>query len=143
MAPLLLTRALRQKLAKLIRMLSSDVDGEALAAARAIVRDLKKVGLDIHDLADFVVDPAREAYRAPVYSPRAPSAEVRPQNEYVARNQLLVACSLCLQNIDKLTPQELTFIRIFEAHLVEQRPFGEVEAERLREISSRFEWNTA
>ena len=141
MEPVLLPRALRQKLAKLIRMLSSDVDGEALAAARAIVRDLNKAGLDIHDLADFVVDPARETWSAP--PPKPPSGEVRPHNDYLARNQLLVDCSLCLQNIDKLTPQELSFIRIFEAHLVEQRPFSEVDAERLREISSRFEWNAA
>jgi hypothetical protein len=42
------------KLAPLIRLLSSDQDGEALAAARAINRLLKSAGVDIHALADHV-----------------------------------------------------------------------------------------
>jgi len=42
------------KLAPLIRLLSSDQDGEALAAARAINRLLKSNGVDIHVLADHV-----------------------------------------------------------------------------------------
>jgi hypothetical protein len=42
------------KLAPLIRLLSSDQDGEALAAARAINRLLKNTGVDIHALADHV-----------------------------------------------------------------------------------------
>jgi hypothetical protein len=42
------------KLQKFVRMLSSDKDGEVLAAARAIIRTLKSRRLDIHALADAI-----------------------------------------------------------------------------------------
>jgi hypothetical protein len=42
------------KLKPLIRLLSSDVDGEVVAAARALNRTLKSAGLDIHVLADGI-----------------------------------------------------------------------------------------
>jgi hypothetical protein len=50
--------ALRPALAKLIRLLASDVDGEVLAAVRALGRALKASGCDIHDLAGLVETPA-------------------------------------------------------------------------------------
>jgi hypothetical protein len=40
-----------EKLEKLLKMLSSDRDGEVLAAARAIQRTLSGAGADIHELA--------------------------------------------------------------------------------------------
>jgi hypothetical protein len=43
-----------QKLGTFIRLLASEQDGEALAAARAIVRTLKSTGHDIHVLAERV-----------------------------------------------------------------------------------------
>jgi hypothetical protein len=43
-----------QRLGTLIRLLASEQDGEALAAARAIVRTLKSTGADIHVLAERV-----------------------------------------------------------------------------------------
>ena len=43
-----------QKLGTFIRLLASEQDGEALAAARAIVRVLKSTGADIHTLAERV-----------------------------------------------------------------------------------------
>jgi hypothetical protein len=42
------------KLRHLARMLSSDRDGEIVAAARALNRTLKSVGLDIHAFADSI-----------------------------------------------------------------------------------------
>jgi hypothetical protein len=39
------------KLSKLVRMLTSDHDGEVVAAARSIDRTLRSAGLDIHVLA--------------------------------------------------------------------------------------------
>ena len=45
-------------MAKLIRLLASDVDGEVLAAVRALGRTLKAGGCDIHDLAGLVEAPA-------------------------------------------------------------------------------------
>ena len=48
------------RLGQLIRMLASDQDGEALAAARALGRTLKADGATFHDLAEAV-----EAGRTP------------------------------------------------------------------------------
>ncbi len=42
------------KLGKLVRMLTSDHDGEVVAAARSINRALKSAGLDIHVLAAVI-----------------------------------------------------------------------------------------
>jgi hypothetical protein len=46
------------KLGKLLRLLSSDRDGEIVGAARAIVRTLDGAGLDIHALAEGIGAPA-------------------------------------------------------------------------------------
>jgi hypothetical protein len=40
------------RLGKLLRLLSSDRDGEVIGAARAIVRTLGSAGLDVHALAE-------------------------------------------------------------------------------------------
>ena len=53
-----LALAARPALAKLIRVLASDVDGEVLAAVRAMGRALKASGCDFHDLANLVEAPA-------------------------------------------------------------------------------------
>jgi hypothetical protein len=45
------------RLATFIRLLSSDKDGEIVAAARAIRRTLKAIGADIHALADRIEKP--------------------------------------------------------------------------------------
>jgi hypothetical protein len=45
------------KLATFIRLLSSDKDGEVVAAARAMQRTLRAAGADIHALADRVEKP--------------------------------------------------------------------------------------
>lgn len=46
----------KEKLAKLLRLLSSEIDGEVLSAVRAIERTLKANGKSFHDLADAIVD---------------------------------------------------------------------------------------
>jgi hypothetical protein len=46
----------KERLAKLIRLLSSNVDGEVLAAVAAIERALKSSGKSWHDLAETIVD---------------------------------------------------------------------------------------
>jgi hypothetical protein len=59
------------RLKQCVRLLSSDVDGEVIAAVRAINRTLKNSNLDIHTLADsicvsngkrFSEDEAKEIY---------------------------------------------------------------------------------
>jgi hypothetical protein len=46
-----------KKLAASLRMLSSDHDGDVIAAGRAIVRMLRSAGADIHTLAERVEKP--------------------------------------------------------------------------------------
>jgi hypothetical protein len=48
------TRSPIERLCQLVRMLSSDRDGEVLSAVHAINRTLKSSGLDIHYLADGI-----------------------------------------------------------------------------------------
>jgi hypothetical protein len=48
--------AIAGKIAPFIKLLASDADGEVLAAARALRRTLTSHGLDLHALADRVVD---------------------------------------------------------------------------------------
>jgi hypothetical protein len=49
--------AARPTLARLIRLLASNVDGEALGAVRALGRTLRACGCDFHDLASIVEAP--------------------------------------------------------------------------------------
>lgn len=63
------------RLGSLLRLLGSDVDGEALGAARALRRTLAGIGLDLHALADAVERPAApldelEAVRRRTRKPR-------------------------------------------------------------------------
>ena len=66
-----------ERLAKLLRLLASDRDGEVVAAVTALKKTLEGAGLDHHDLADMVTgkrgrgitqqerqNVEREAYRA-------------------------------------------------------------------------------
>jgi hypothetical protein len=50
--------AVRPALAKLIRLLASEIDGEVLAAVRALGRALKQSGCNFHDLASIVEVPS-------------------------------------------------------------------------------------
>jgi hypothetical protein len=50
--------AVRPALAKLIRLLASEIDGEVLAAVRALGRALKQSGCDFYDLASIVEVPS-------------------------------------------------------------------------------------
>lgn len=54
-----MTRALApiaDRLGKLLKLLTSDQDGEVVAAARKLNRTLENAGLDIHALADHVTN---------------------------------------------------------------------------------------
>jgi hypothetical protein len=52
-----LTPEVKEKLQKLVRLLSSDKEGEVLAAVSAMDRLLEKAGLDFHTFADFLTEP--------------------------------------------------------------------------------------
>ena len=49
-----------KELAKLIRVLSSDKDGEVVAAWHGVIRKLKSIGADLHDLAERIEKPSGE-----------------------------------------------------------------------------------
>jgi hypothetical protein len=49
--------ALAKKLARLIPLLGTDKDGEALATVRALERTLRTAGYDFHALAQVVAEP--------------------------------------------------------------------------------------
>jgi hypothetical protein len=54
---------IRDRLCKLVRLLSSDVEGERLGAVAGIDRTLKSAGVTFHDLADTVADRIVEVVR--------------------------------------------------------------------------------
>lgn len=91
--------AIAPKLGKLIRLLASDRDGEALAAARGIGRTLEAAGLDFHALAD-VIDKNRS-----LDLPRCraePAADMPQTPAEVAR--------WCLNSGGRLTAKERDFL---------------------------------
>jgi hypothetical protein len=80
------------KLHKLILLLSSDVDGEVLGAARAIGRALQADGRDWHDLANALT-----------HDDLATATPTMPDWR--------TAVSECLVHIEWLTPREVSFLR--------------------------------
>jgi hypothetical protein len=53
----------RDRLCKLVRLLSSDIEGERLGAVAGIDRTLKNAGMTFHDLADTIADRIVEVVR--------------------------------------------------------------------------------
>jgi hypothetical protein len=134
-------RDLRQRLAKLIRMLASTNEAEVLSASRAIMRCLEAEGLDIHDLAELVLTSSSllESVEAKSHQRNA-SPESNAYSEYIVRNSLLVSCSLCARNKNAMTDSELEFVNRLERRLKLEEPFTQDEIDRLNSISQRFEW---
>lgn len=71
------------KLAKLLPMLSSDHDGEVIAAVRAMERVLKSEGKSLHDLAGMLSAPphvnAAKSARKPRQRKQREAASTRPE----------------------------------------------------------------
>jgi hypothetical protein len=91
------------KIAPLVRMLGSPVDGEALAACRAIGRTLDTAGMDFHDLAEVV---ERAALPLVVDRPRqeaSPAPELKPWQ--------ILAMNCIRLGTGGLKPAELDFLR--------------------------------
>jgi hypothetical protein len=134
--------SLREKIAKLIRMLSSVNDMETLSAARAIVRELNNEGADIHNLADLVLNSSAAPSHSTTFSEKraASSAPGQWSRNHLVRNRSLVSCSICIHHMDQLTPSELQYIRSIEPRLKDEaRPYTRAEIERLDAICRRFE----
>lgn len=91
------------KLAPLVRMLGSPVDGEALAACRAIGRTLDTAGVDFHDLADVVERAALPVVVDKPLEEPAPAPELKPWQS--------TAMNCIRAGMGRLKPAELDFLR--------------------------------
>jgi hypothetical protein len=85
-----------ERLVKLLLMLSSNHDGEVVAAARAIGRTLKDAGADWHDFATRLLVPAKAHVRE--YGARNDDTNWREMREF------------CLQHPERLSQREREFI---------------------------------
>jgi hypothetical protein len=107
-----LALAVRPAVAKLIRLLASDVDGEALSAVRALGRALKANGCDFHDLAGLV--------EAPSTSARSGRAEADFRNHFGGDDdgetelpwQLMV--DACTNQLGRFTSKERQFLQTMQ-----------------------------
>jgi hypothetical protein len=102
-----LTPSARVALAKQIRLLASNHDGEVLAAARAIGRSLKAAGHDLHDMAqEFVETPSA----AP-----APSGGFRdPFGDDDGDPGWETMVEVCVRNPGRFTVKEREFLASME-----------------------------
>ena len=107
------------KLGKLIALLSSDKDGEIVAAVRAIGRVLKDAGADWHDLANAVsrpLPPATVNYRDAPQRPPARAYGGAPTWGRLTREQKLHWLDR-LPDADWLSPWEHEFTASIRAQL--------------------------
>ena len=98
-----LTPAVRHALAKFIRLLASEVDGEALAAVRALGRALRASGADFHDLAGIVEVPAT--------SGRSDCADSRNQFDGDDETEWQRMVDACTNHPGRFTSRERQFLQ--------------------------------
>ena len=115
------------RLGQLVRLLASPIDGEALAAARALDRTLQRAGGTLHDLAEIiergpetrvvyrdreivVEKPFKPARKRKSRSPPAPWQVLNPDQQLLWLDKLL-AC-------DRLNRWETGFVSSLRAQLV-------------------------
>ena len=139
-----------QRLGTLIRLLASPQDGEALAAARAIVRTLKSTGADIHALAERVenvnggklseaemrklYDAGYEAGMRAVESKQHGSGDFHNTDGTPSWHEI---ARFCQQNRERLRPNEREFVDDVTARTVWREP-TEKQAKWLRSIFFRL-----
>lgn len=128
-----LTQTVRAKLAPLIRLLSSPVDGERLAAVGGLGRVLRGAGLTFHELAHAIERPQEVAApRAQASSeprrakPRRPARADAPQGVALSparRRVLLVSFRLLVRDASAtLTAWEFEFAEAILRNLEGERP---------------------
>ena len=137
------------KLASLVRMLSSDRDGEIVAAARALVRMLMGAGSDIHALADQIEKPnggltdaeMRNLYDAGYAAGvRAVEGRQHGTGDFHSVDGLPAwgeIALFCPQNGDRLGENERTFVNEMASRTVWREP-TEKQAKWLRSIFYRL-----
>jgi hypothetical protein len=139
-----------QKLGTFIRLLASEQDGEALAAARAIVRTLKSTGADIHALAERIENAnggklsdaeMRKLYDAgyqdgmrAVENKQHGTGDFHNADGLPAWNKIALFCQ---QNNDRLRLNEREFVNDMASRTVWREP-TEKQAKWLRSIFFRL-----
>jgi hypothetical protein len=139
-----------EKLRRCLRLLESDNDGEALAAARALTRTLRGAGLDIHALADsigtvngktFTEQQALEIYQRGVVDGRQAAEREAPVTFHnVAHEDPTwhdIACE-CARYSDQLrSDRERQFVKDMVRRTVRGGELTEKQADWLRSIYTR------
>jgi hypothetical protein len=102
-----------ERLAKLIRLLGSDREGEVLAAAAALKRVLKENGSDLHDFADRLTaeretKPLDKAFADGFRAGYHAAEEDAPTGNVVAEWHDIA--KYCAAQIDRLQPHERDFV---------------------------------
>jgi hypothetical protein len=131
------------KLGKLLRLLSSSHDGEVVAAARAIDRTLKSVGLDVHALADgiatdkkFTEADALEIYQKGVDAGRRAAEQRQPVFRDVDPSWHAIACE-CMHSGRLRDEREKDFVADMVRWTVRGGEPTEKQAKWLRSIYVR------
>ncbi|MGO9049929.1 MAG: hypothetical protein ACLP19_17095 [Xanthobacteraceae bacterium] len=92
-----------ERLKRLLLMLSSNHDGEVIAAAKAVDRTLKAADHDWHDLVENLTSPSP----AP-YARRRSEPPRRDSSDEIKTWRAMHA--FCLQHQDRLRPREAIFV---------------------------------
>jgi hypothetical protein len=134
--------AIAARLGNFIRLLSSDRDGEVVAAARALIRTLQSAGADIHVLAERIAQPAGSPTQRCIfdagYDAGLHAAEAKFHGDDDFRNidgmpsWDKIAC-WCQHPSDRLRPREQEFINSVAARAV-WRSLTEKQEKWLRSI---------
>jgi len=112
-------RPIPSKVARLIPMLGSDADHEALSAARAIGRVLDRAGLGFTDLAAAIPGEGHDNVTALPPRPERHGNTVRPFDAYAWRRAYTprqeqdhrAHVRFCQNHIGRLTPWEVGFVQ--------------------------------
>jgi hypothetical protein len=106
-----------EKLEKLVRLLSSDKEGEVVAAAHAIKRTLANAGSDIHELAERIKggklseSEMRKIYEAGFEAGKDESAAEKGFSDTTAGPSWLAMAEYCAEHDNgRLTEREREFI---------------------------------
>ena len=140
-----LTQMVRAKVAPLIRLLSSPVEGERLAAVGGIGRVLRSAGLSFHELASAIerpLEPAAQRSQAPKPKPRRPARAGASRGAALSparRQTLIVALRLLLRDARSvLTAWETEFTEAILRTLESERPsLSDKQLEILEKILHR------
>jgi hypothetical protein len=103
-----------EKVQKLIKLLSSSNDGEALAAVHALQRILREEGSDIHELAARIEGLSqaemKKLYDAGFREGKNAAAAATPDFSNVGPSFYEMACEIKRQSDGLLSPKEINFV---------------------------------